>query len=151
MRVAISSRNDDTREFSMIGCSSEKNVLRKRGHGLRTVLPRSASFPAGGTSDYQNKQKGARMWLKVLRQNISHLARRAKGNDQRCARFSTVFRRLFDGYSTVARENAKWRELSSLGARAPRLSKRTLILFLVLQVSISSSTFYRSCERAIDI
>ncbi|KAM0733155.1 hypothetical protein ACS0PU_012704 [Formica fusca] len=64
----------------MIGWNSERSVLRKRSHGPRTVLPRSASFPAGGTSDFQNKQRGARMWLKVLRQNITHLARRAKGN-----------------------------------------------------------------------
>jgi len=68
---------------SMIGWNSERNVLRKRSHGPRTVLPRSASFPAGGTSDFQNKQKGARMWLKVLRQNITHLARRAKGEKVR--------------------------------------------------------------------
>ncbi|EFN74223.1 hypothetical protein EAG_14135 [Camponotus floridanus] len=64
----------------MIGWNSESSVLRKRSHGPRTVLPRSASFPAGGTSDFQNKQRGARMWLKVLRQNITHLARRAKGH-----------------------------------------------------------------------
>lgn len=32
------------------------------------------------TSDFENKQKKAKMWLKVLRQNISHFARRTKGN-----------------------------------------------------------------------
>ncbi|XP_043677114.1 uncharacterized protein LOC122633368 isoform X1 [Vespula pensylvanica] len=32
------------------------------------------------SSRLENKQKGAKMWLKVLRQNISHLARRAKGS-----------------------------------------------------------------------
>lgn len=83
----------------MIGCSSEKNLLRKRG--LRTVLPRSASFPAGGTLDYQNKQKGARMWLKVLRQNISHLARRAKGKSAKVARVFFVKRRSFVTASMV--------------------------------------------------
>lgn len=32
------------------------------------------------TSDFENKQKKAKMWLKVLRQNISHFARRTKGS-----------------------------------------------------------------------
>ncbi|XP_020295393.1 uncharacterized protein LOC109860593 isoform X3 [Pseudomyrmex gracilis] len=63
----------------MIGWNGEKNVW-KRSHDSRTGLSRSASFPVDGTSDFQNKQKGARMWLKLLRQNITNLTRRSKGN-----------------------------------------------------------------------
>ncbi|XP_015175133.1 PREDICTED: uncharacterized protein LOC107065718 isoform X1 [Polistes dominula] len=43
----------------------------KRRNRRKTSLP---------TSNLENKETGAKMWLKVLRQNISHLARRAKGS-----------------------------------------------------------------------
>jgi len=118
-------RRDKTKARSMIGWNSERNVLRKRNHGPRTVvLPRSASFPAGGTSDFQNKQKGARMWLKVLKQNITHLARRAKGERKRETRFChsrvvrrgslsrNEFRKIARGVS-IASNRSSWESNSS--------------------------------------
>ncbi|KAF7388047.1 hypothetical protein HZH66_010814 [Vespula vulgaris] len=57
--------------FLMLPASKKKEAspLNIKRRGRRT------------SSRLENKQKGAKMWLKVLRQNISHLARRAKGNN----------------------------------------------------------------------
>ncbi|KAL2718954.1 mediator of RNA polymerase II transcription subunit 15-like isoform X1 [Vespula squamosa] len=77
--------------FTLMTLQYVKNCDKVEGHlaSFFLMLPASKKKEASPlnikrrgrrtSSRLENKQKGAKMWLKVLRQNISHLARRAKG------------------------------------------------------------------------